>query len=163
MFIKTKEIRPDFNMMSLTEILTRRTASDNLLRDKAFNIDKNPKYDKYQHGIVSMVYKLFGFYEFFDIKSAATHKEKGIYSDVVSENQKLIEDLQKPIIRKFEKQNVHLSFKDNFWGVDLADFVWISRYNKRFQFLLFAIDIFSKYAWGFLLKTKKILQLPILF
>ena len=163
MFIKTKEIRPNFNMMSLTEILTRRTASNNLLSDKAFYIDKNPKYDKYQHGIESMVYKLFGFYEFFYINSAATHKEKGIYSDVVSENQKLIEDLQKPIIRKFEKQNVHLSFKDNFWGVDLADFVWISRYNKRFQFLLFAIDIFSKYAWGFLLKTKKILQLPILF
>ena len=123
MFIKTKEIRPDFNMMSLTQILTRRTASNNLLRDKAFNIDKNPKYDKYQHGIESMICKLFGFYEFFDVKPAATHKEKVIYSDVVPENQKLIVDLQKPIIRKFEKQNVHLSFKDNFWGVDLADFL----------------------------------------
>ena len=126
-----------------------------MLRDKAFNIDKNPKYDKYQHGIESMICKLFGFYEFFDVKPAATHKEKVIYSDAVPENQKLIVDLQKPIIRKFEKQNVHLSFKDNFWGVDLADFLWISRCNKRFHFLLFAIDIFSKHARGFLLKTKK--------
>ena len=29
------------------------------MRDKAFNIAKNPKYDGYQHGIASMVYKLF--------------------------------------------------------------------------------------------------------
>ena len=29
------------------------------MRDKAFNIAKNPKYDGYQHGVASMVYKLF--------------------------------------------------------------------------------------------------------
>ena len=39
--------------------LSRRTASDKILRDKAFNISKNPKYDGYQRGLVSMVYKLF--------------------------------------------------------------------------------------------------------
>ena len=39
--------------------LTRRTAFDKILRDKAFNIAKNPKYDGYQHGIASMVYKFF--------------------------------------------------------------------------------------------------------
>ena len=44
--------------------LARRTASDKILRDKAFNIAKNPKYDGYQRGLVSMVYK------FFDKKSA---------------------------------------------------------------------------------------------
>ena len=37
--------------------LKRRTASDKILRDKAFNIAKNPKYDGYQHGLASMVYK----------------------------------------------------------------------------------------------------------
>ena len=37
--------------------LKRRTASDNILRDKAFNIAKNPKYDGYQRGLDSMVYK----------------------------------------------------------------------------------------------------------
>ena len=36
--------------------LTRRTASDKILRDKAFNIAKNPKYDEYQKGLASMVY-----------------------------------------------------------------------------------------------------------
>ena len=38
--------------------IKRRTASDKILRDKAFNIAKNPKYDGYQRGIASMVYKL---------------------------------------------------------------------------------------------------------
>ena len=39
--------------------LKRRTASDKILRDKAFNIAKNPKYDEYQRGLASMVYKCF--------------------------------------------------------------------------------------------------------
>ena len=45
--------------------LKKRTASDKSLRDKAFNIAKNPKYDGYQRGLASMVYK------FFDKKSAS--------------------------------------------------------------------------------------------
>ena len=39
--------------------LTRRTVSDNIMCDKAFNIAKNPKYDGYQMGLVSMVYAFF--------------------------------------------------------------------------------------------------------
>ena len=39
--------------------LARRTASDKVLRDKAFHIAKNPKYDGYQRGLASMVYKFF--------------------------------------------------------------------------------------------------------
>ena len=39
--------------------LNRRTVSDKLLRDKAFNVVKNPKYDKYQGGLASMVYQFF--------------------------------------------------------------------------------------------------------
>ena len=35
--------------------LTKRTAADNVLRDKAFNIAKNPKYDAYKRGLASMV------------------------------------------------------------------------------------------------------------
>ena len=41
------------------EDLTRRTASDKILYDKAFNIAKNPKYGRYQHRLASMVYKFF--------------------------------------------------------------------------------------------------------
>ena len=39
--------------------LNRRTAVDKVLRDKAFNIAKNPKYDGYQRGFASMVYNFF--------------------------------------------------------------------------------------------------------
>ena len=39
--------------------LTRRTVSDKIFRDEAFNIAKNPKHDGYQHEIASMVYILF--------------------------------------------------------------------------------------------------------
>ena len=39
--------------------LNRRTVADKVLRDKAFNIAKNPKYDGYQRGVASMVYKFF--------------------------------------------------------------------------------------------------------
>ena len=39
--------------------LKRRTASDNVLRDKAFNIDKHPKHNGYKRGLASMVYKFF--------------------------------------------------------------------------------------------------------
>ena len=39
--------------------LTRRTASDKILHDKAFNIAKNSKYDGYQRGLTSMIYKFF--------------------------------------------------------------------------------------------------------
>ena len=39
--------------------LARRRASHKILRDKAFNISKNLKYDKYQKSLASMVYKVF--------------------------------------------------------------------------------------------------------
>ena len=41
------------------EDLNRRIAADKVLRDKAFNITKNPKYDGYQRGLASMFYKFF--------------------------------------------------------------------------------------------------------
>ena len=72
--------------------LDRRTVSDKILRDKAFNIAKNPKYDGYQRGLASTVYK------FFDKKTAGS----GIKNENMSDQQ-LTEELHKQIIRKFEK------------------------------------------------------------
>ena len=46
--------------------LAKRTAADNVLRNKTFNIAKDPKYDGYQRGLASMVYK------FFDKKTAGS-------------------------------------------------------------------------------------------
>ena len=52
---------------------------------------------------------------------------------------------------------MYSSFKDNIWGADLADMQSISKSNKgfRFVFIIFIIDIFSKYAWVVPLKDKK--------
>ena len=123
--------------------LTKRTAADKVLRNKAFNIAKDPKYDGYQRGLASMVYK------FFNKKSSGS----GIKS--MQQNEQLAEELHKPIIRKSKKRKVYSSFKDNIWGDDLADMQLISKFNKGFRFLLCVIDIFSKYAWIIPLKDKK--------
>ena len=53
------------------------------------------------------------------------------------------------------KKEVYSSFRDNIWGVDLADMQLLSKFNNGFRFLLCVIDIFSKYAWVISLKDKK--------
>ena len=50
---------------------------------------------------------------------------------------------------------MHSSFKDNIWGVDLADMTLISRFNKGIKYLLCVIDLFSRYYWVVGLKDKK--------
>ena len=150
--------------------LKRRTASDKILRDKAFNIAKNPKYDGYQRGLASMVYKLF------DKKSTGSgiannnnNNNNNNKNDNINNNNdikqnrrpldlaglQLAEELHKSIIRKFKKRKVYSGFKDNIWGADFADMQLISKFNKGFRFLLCIIDIFSKYAWVVPLKDKK--------
>ena len=69
--------------------LTKRTAADKVLRDKAFEIASDQKYDEYQRELASMVYK------FFDKKSQGS----GLASN--KENMQLTDELHKPIIRKF--------------------------------------------------------------
>ena len=61
-YIKIIQVKVVFNMIWVMEIFkdtARRTASDKVLRDKAFNIAKTPKYNGYQRGLASMVYKFF--------------------------------------------------------------------------------------------------------
>ena len=54
--------------------LTRRTTSDKILREKAFNITKNLKYDGYQRGLDLMVYKIFDKKSFLKRKILQTKK-----------------------------------------------------------------------------------------
>ena len=102
-----------------------------VLRNKAFHIAKDPKYDGYQRGSASMVYK------FFDKKTAIKS---------MPQNEQRAEELHKPIIKKFKKRKIYSAFKDNIWGADLADMQLTSTFNKGFRFLLCVIDIFRKYA-----------------
>ena len=102
--------------------LKRRTAADNVLRDKAFNIAKNPKYDGYQRGLAYMV----------------SNKS-------IPQNEQLAEELHKPIIRNFKRREVYSAFKDHIWAADLADMQLISEFNKGFRFycvlLIFIVNM----------------------
>ena len=70
-------------------------------------------------------------------------------------NQQLENELQKPIIRKFRKRKVYSTFKDNICDVDLADMQLIIKYNKGIRYLLYVIDLFSKYGWAAPSKDEK--------
>ena len=102
------------------------------MRDKAFNIAKNPKYGGYQRRLASMVYK------FFDKKSEGNGRPLSSASQIVNnkKNIQLADELHKPIIRKFEERKEYSSFRDNIWGADLADMQLLSKFNKGFRFLL---------------------------
>ena len=63
--------------------------------------------------------------------------------------------MHKPVIKKFNKKKVYSQFKDDIWGVDLADMQSLSRKNKGIKYLLCAIDLYSKYAFVIPLKDKK--------
>ena len=81
-------------------------------------------------------------YKFFDKKSALLNKSSG--SVIANESYyQLANELHKPINRKFKKRNVYSSFRNNVWGVDLADMKSLNKYNKGNKYIWCAIDSFS--------------------
>ena len=83
--------------------LAKRTVSYKVLTDKAFNIIENPKHDGYKRGLASMVY------EFLDKTSggrAVTMPAK----NNSKQHLQLAEELDKPIIRNFQKRIVYSIF-----------------------------------------------------
>ena len=123
-----------------------RKQSDTVLKNKALKIATDPKFNGYQIGLASMVYTFFN----------ERTKGSGINLQANSlNNEVLAEELHKPIIKNFKRRKVYSIFKDNIWGVDLADMQLISRYNKGIRYLLYVIDLFSRYAWVIPLKNKK--------
>ena len=59
------------------------------------------------------------------------------------------------LLENLKKREVYSYFKDNIWGVDLADMESLNKYNKGIKYLLRAVDLFSKYAWVIPIKDKK--------
>ena len=103
--------------------LINRTKADKVLKDKTYNIDYNPKYDDYQRGLVSMVYK------FFDKKSTGSGTTKPSSLERITRDNSLIlaDELHKPVFKKINKKKLYSQFKDNIWGVDLADMQSLSK------------------------------------
>ena len=85
---------------SKSKNLAKRTQTDKVLRDKAFQIESDPKHDGYERGLASV------FYKFFDKKSSG--------SSLANEpNYQLANELHKPIIQKFKKRKVYSPFRHN--------------------------------------------------
>ena len=106
--------------------LINRTEADKVSKGKAYDIASNPEYDGYQRGLSSMVYR------FFDKKSTAEPSSlERIGSSFVKDSSSILaNELYKPIIKKFNKRKVYSQFKDNIWGVYLADMQSLSRKIK---------------------------------
>ena len=96
--------------------LPKRTAADKLVRDKAFKIASDKKYDGYQRGLASMVYK------FLDKKSQGFLIIMKIYNYQMNFISQLLKNLK--------KRKVYSLFKDNILGVDLVDMQLLSKFNK---------------------------------
>ena len=120
--------------------LAKRTQSDKVLRDKAFKIASDPKYDGYQKGLASMIYK-------FLIKNLV--EVVPLMNQIINQQMNYLNQL----LKNFKK--VYSSFRDNIWGVNLADMQSLSKYRKGIKYLLCAVDLFSKYAWVVPLKDKR--------
>ena len=78
-------------------------------RTRCTNITKHPKIDGYQKSLASMVYNIF------DKKTAV-----GAAKNEIMQKKKLAKELDKLIIRKFEKLKLHSSFVNNIWGLTVC-------------------------------------------
>ena len=86
-------------LMEILKIQQKKTTFDKFLRDKAFNIAKNPKYDGYQRELAFMINKCFDK----NPKGSGINMEAKPVRRAYANNEKLAEELHKPIIRKFKK------------------------------------------------------------
>ena len=69
-------------------------------------------------------------------------------------NEQLADELHKPIIRKFKKRKVIVGNIDDIWSADLVDLQQLKRYNHGFRYVLYVIDVFSKFVWSVPIKDK---------
>ena len=101
-----------------------------MLRDNTFKIASDPKYDGYQRGLASLIYK------FLDKKFSESGVDASLPNKSTTDpNYQLANELHKQIIRKFKRRKFYSSFRHNIWGVDLADMQSLSKYNKGIKYL----------------------------
>ena len=115
--------------------VAKRTISDNILKDRAYEIARNRNYDGYQRTLASMVSKSFDK----KTRSGAIVANKA----GASVNKELAEELHKSVVKKLKKRKVYARLES------------LSSKNKNVKYFLCFIDVFTKYAWVKLSKDKK--------
>ena len=75
----------------------------------------------------------------------------------------LLEELNKPVINKFPRKKIMVNYIDKIHSCDLVDMVKYSRMNKGFKYIFTNIDVFSKYALSFPIKSKTIKEIKPCF
>ena len=85
-------------------------AKRTILKDRAHEVAINAKYNGYQRELTGMKYK---FLEMKTRLEAIATSKMG-----ASVKEKLVQDLQKPVIKKFKRWKVYAKFKDNIWVAD---------------------------------------------
>ena len=68
----------------------------------------------------------------------------------------LSEELNKPVVNKFPRMKIIVNYIDEIHSCDLVDMQKYARMNKGYKYIFSNIDVFSKYAWSFPIKSKKI-------
>ena len=98
----------------------------------------------------------------FLVKNIINTKEKlGMGNNFTMED--LSEELNKPVTHKFQRKKTIVNYIDHIHSADLVDMKMYSNINKGYNYIFTNIDIFSKYAWAFPLKTKKIQDVKLCF
>ena len=112
--------------------LTRRTASDKILSDKAFTMLKIQNMMDIKGVLLRWLITFF---------QKNLTSGGGIKNENIS-NKELPGEFHKPIIRKCDKRKVQSSFINKIWNIDLAHMQLIGKFNKQICFLL-CVLIFS--------------------
>ena len=97
----------------------------------------------------------------FTIKQIINTKQKLGMGNSTMED--LSEELNKPVINKFERKKVVINHIDEIHSCDLVDMTKYSRMNKGYKYIFTNIDVFSKYAWSFPIKSKEIVNIKPCF
>ena len=116
------------------------TISIKVLKERAYKIDRNLKYDGYQRAFKGMIYR------FFWLKKNRMMREfkwRNSWRITWTSNY------------RFQKKKVYARFRDNIWEANLAEMGSLSSKKRNARYLLCMIGVFTKYAWVKPLKDKK--------
>ena len=119
--------------------LAKRTAQDKVLRNKAFNIAKNPKYDGYQRGLASQVHRFLIKKPLAVVLIIKLNKINNLQINFTNQ-----------LLKKFKTEEFIYHLKTIFGGVDLDDTKLISKFNKGFSFYYVLLIILANMVRLFL-------------